>query len=584
MAFGIRMVPSEEYKLVVIVRKDLKMGTGKIAAQVGHAAVECALFAKERNRKAFDAWYKGGQRKVVLRVDSLEELHQYLKLASSNGLHVALITDAGRTQVEPGSETCVGIGPAPESEIDRITGDLKMLRSQPFYPGLGIEDLPVEAVHRVEEGGLERPGRIEVAQGVLAGDVHRSNSRSDSLGVGPAGADVAPYDGGQHASGPGHRAHVPVAVGEPVYLLPVGDVIDLPGGGGHDVPLPGYVADDVRRIGGGALGVDTPDGAARSGQDAHLPHVSLDHRDASGAEEAQRDLRAVTGGADANRVEDHGDPLLARQVGSEHHGFDGAVVEGPDVEDHAGCEADHLGHILDLVGHDGRSAGAEAYVGAVVDGHIVGDVVNQRLRRTDLDHVIGWLEIHGLAILRRVEKTSLDAELPAPFHVVSREAHVALHVHEALVGVELPSSFRCLEVDLPGPDLVGLGDQDIHHRPADALVPVLWLGVHVRDVAADPCRVLRGRELPVDAHPAASDDLVIYKCQICGMCAVEEIIEVEIADPLLKFGPEVVREEVPVRRVDVPHGRHAYGHQPVQVGDPRLPYRVSHIQVMALRG
>ena len=228
MAFGFKAAVGEEYKLVVIVRKDLKMGTGKIAAQVGHAAVECALFAKERNRKAFDAWYKGGQRKVVLKVDSLEELHQYLKLASSSGLHVALITDAGRTQVEPGSETCVGIGPAPESEIDRITGDLKMLRSQQFDLRLCIHYLAVEAVEGVEQRGLEGSRAVEVPQGVLAGDVHRSDRRSDGLRGRPAGADVASDHRGQHAAGAGHRSHVSVAVGQPVDLLPVGDVIDLP--------------------------------------------------------------------------------------------------------------------------------------------------------------------------------------------------------------------------------------------------------------------------------------------------------------------------------------------------------------------
>jgi PTH2 family peptidyl-tRNA hydrolase len=129
MAFRFASAPQEEYKLVVLVRNDLKMGKGKIAAQVGHAAVECALFAEKKNKRAFDAWYASGQRKVVLKVEDLEELQSYVKLASSNGLHVALITDAGRTQVDPGTVTCLGIGPAPESEIDRITGELKMLRS-----------------------------------------------------------------------------------------------------------------------------------------------------------------------------------------------------------------------------------------------------------------------------------------------------------------------------------------------------------------------------------------------------------------------------------------------------------------------
>lgn len=43
------------------------------------------------------------------------------------GLHTILITDAGRTQVEPGTVTCVGIGPALASKIDKVTGELKML-------------------------------------------------------------------------------------------------------------------------------------------------------------------------------------------------------------------------------------------------------------------------------------------------------------------------------------------------------------------------------------------------------------------------------------------------------------------------
>lgn len=127
MALKFGFSPKEEYKMVVLVRNDVKMGKGKIAAQVGHAAVECALYAEKKDKKAFDAWYSCGQAKVVLKVDSLDELKQYMQEARSNGLTVAMITDAGRTQIEPGTVTCLGIGPAPVSEIDRITGELKML-------------------------------------------------------------------------------------------------------------------------------------------------------------------------------------------------------------------------------------------------------------------------------------------------------------------------------------------------------------------------------------------------------------------------------------------------------------------------
>ena len=127
MALKFGFAPKEEYKMVVLVRNDVKMGKGKIAAQVGHAAVECALYSEKKDKKSFDAWYSGGQAKVVLKVDSLDELKHYMQEARSYGLHTSIITDAGRTQIEPGSVTCLGIGPASKSDIDKVTGDLKML-------------------------------------------------------------------------------------------------------------------------------------------------------------------------------------------------------------------------------------------------------------------------------------------------------------------------------------------------------------------------------------------------------------------------------------------------------------------------
>ena len=128
MGFGFKAVRAdEEYKVVVLVRTDLDMGKGKMAAQVGHASVELALRAQKMDRKAFDSWMSGGQKKVVLKVANKDEMIRYMNEARSNGLYTCMITDAGRTQIEPGSQTCVGIGPAPESEIDKGTGSLKML-------------------------------------------------------------------------------------------------------------------------------------------------------------------------------------------------------------------------------------------------------------------------------------------------------------------------------------------------------------------------------------------------------------------------------------------------------------------------
>ncbi len=117
----------DDRKLVVLVRNDLKMTKGKIAAQVAHAAVNCAFVSKKKDAVNFNAWYDSGQAKVVLRVDSERELFEFKAVAEALGITCSLITDAGRTQIEPGSITCLGIGPEKVSVLDKITGDLKML-------------------------------------------------------------------------------------------------------------------------------------------------------------------------------------------------------------------------------------------------------------------------------------------------------------------------------------------------------------------------------------------------------------------------------------------------------------------------
>ena len=115
-----------EFKLVVVVRDDLKMSGGKLAAQVAHAAVTCALEAKAKKTKWFSSWYSEGQKKVVLRAKDLEELRSLGEKASRAGLPRALITDAGFTELPPNTTTCLGIGPGPEADIDRITGQLPL--------------------------------------------------------------------------------------------------------------------------------------------------------------------------------------------------------------------------------------------------------------------------------------------------------------------------------------------------------------------------------------------------------------------------------------------------------------------------
>jgi len=115
-----------EYKMVIVVRDDLKMSGGKLAAQVAHAAVTCALEAKAKKAKWFSEWYREGQRKVVLKARDVEELRSLKEIASRAGLPLSLVTDAGLTELPPNTTTCLGIGPAPDKDLDPITGSLPL--------------------------------------------------------------------------------------------------------------------------------------------------------------------------------------------------------------------------------------------------------------------------------------------------------------------------------------------------------------------------------------------------------------------------------------------------------------------------
>ena len=113
-------------KQVIVVRTDLDMGKGKIAAQVGHACVLGTEYVRKSNPDWFSEWWKG-QEKIVLKVSNLKELEQVKQGAIEIGVPWSEVTDAGHTQIAPGTVTCISLGPAPEEKIDKITGDLKLM-------------------------------------------------------------------------------------------------------------------------------------------------------------------------------------------------------------------------------------------------------------------------------------------------------------------------------------------------------------------------------------------------------------------------------------------------------------------------
>lgn len=112
------------YKQVIVVRSDLKMSVGKLAAQVAHASLEAYMNSNESNLKK---WEREGVKKVVLKCRGLKEMLEIEGKARSLKLTTALVTDAGLTELPPETVTCLGIGPDREEEINKVTGSLPML-------------------------------------------------------------------------------------------------------------------------------------------------------------------------------------------------------------------------------------------------------------------------------------------------------------------------------------------------------------------------------------------------------------------------------------------------------------------------
>ena len=116
-----------KYKQAIVIRTDVKMSRGKIAAQAGHAAISAAEQARKKYNEWWEAWLEEGQCKVALKAKSEEELLKLEKEAEASSLPHALITDRGLTEIPPGTVTCLGIGPAPSVLLDKVTGKLPLL-------------------------------------------------------------------------------------------------------------------------------------------------------------------------------------------------------------------------------------------------------------------------------------------------------------------------------------------------------------------------------------------------------------------------------------------------------------------------
>ena len=71
-------------------------------------------------------WWRTGQKKIILSVDSRVDLDRIQKEVAKLGVIAIRIDDAGRTQLPPGTTTALGIQPHNSAEVDKITNPLKL--------------------------------------------------------------------------------------------------------------------------------------------------------------------------------------------------------------------------------------------------------------------------------------------------------------------------------------------------------------------------------------------------------------------------------------------------------------------------
>lgn len=129
---------TENYKQIIILRKDLNMRKGKMVAQGAHASMAALLslgqFSEDKESftiKKDDRlwpWLMGKFKKITVSVDSEQELIDIYNKAKSKGLIVSLILDSGLTEFggKP-THTSVAIGPDLAENIDSLTSELKLL-------------------------------------------------------------------------------------------------------------------------------------------------------------------------------------------------------------------------------------------------------------------------------------------------------------------------------------------------------------------------------------------------------------------------------------------------------------------------
>lgn len=116
-----------EFKQCIVIREDLKLSAGKLAVQVAHAAVMAVERAEKMDKSTVSNWKAEGQKKVVLKAPGVPDLYRLREDAERAGIASAIVIDAGLTEIPAGTVTALGLGPASNKLMDKVTGKLKLV-------------------------------------------------------------------------------------------------------------------------------------------------------------------------------------------------------------------------------------------------------------------------------------------------------------------------------------------------------------------------------------------------------------------------------------------------------------------------
>jgi len=111
------------YKCAILVRSDLKMSKGKVIAQSGHAIVNTMC---NSSQSKINSWMECGETIVTLKINNIKTMQTIYEIAQRKNVYSHIVTDAGHTEIAPGTQTVCVLGPDTETKINKLISQLKL--------------------------------------------------------------------------------------------------------------------------------------------------------------------------------------------------------------------------------------------------------------------------------------------------------------------------------------------------------------------------------------------------------------------------------------------------------------------------